>query len=164
MSPRERHCSGTIITINHNLLPIYTSLSTPCFIFFINDDSVLHLWFHFIFTSSGIFLLPFLPINMLYSLVPATSLYLLVPSAVILLSCSCTKVVPGVLQISLSSQHWAASSEGLMLLPDVPGQTIRIGHLWIRHLKPRSFNSSTDERSSCSSDFKISIALTAFTT
>lgn len=33
MSPRERHSSGTVITINYNLLPVYMSLSTPCFNF-----------------------------------------------------------------------------------------------------------------------------------
>lgn len=33
MSPRERHSSGTVITINHNLLAVYMSLSTPCFNF-----------------------------------------------------------------------------------------------------------------------------------
>lgn len=33
MSPRKRHSSGTVITINHNLLPVYMSLSTPCFNF-----------------------------------------------------------------------------------------------------------------------------------
>lgn len=44
--------------------------------------------------------LPLPPINMLYSLLPSTSLYLLVPSVVILLSCGCTKAVPGLLQIN----------------------------------------------------------------
>lgn len=39
MSPRERHSSGTVITINHNLLPVYMSLSTPCFNF-INHNQV----------------------------------------------------------------------------------------------------------------------------
>lgn len=33
MSPRERHSSGTVITINHNLLPVHMSLSTPFFNF-----------------------------------------------------------------------------------------------------------------------------------
>lgn len=120
--------------------------------------------FHFYIFRNFLTALPLLPINTLHSLLPSTSLHLLVPSAAILLSCSCTKVVPGLLQISLSSQHWAASSEGLFLLPDVAGQTIRIGHLWIRHLKPQSYSSSTYERNSCCSDFKISTAWTAFTT
>lgn len=33
MSPRKRHSSGTVITINHNLLPVHMSLSTPFFNF-----------------------------------------------------------------------------------------------------------------------------------
>lgn len=146
MSPRERHSSGTVITINHNLLPIYMPLSTPCFNFFISDKVFCTLGVVAQFShlqKSSVFPLP--PKIMLYILPPSISLYLSIPTSqhsVIALSvpicsswidCHHINLLPwSVKNKPTSPVHtklWPASSEGfLLLLSGEAGQTIRTGH------------------------------------
>lgn len=133
MSPRERHSSGTVITINHNLLPVYMSLSTPCFNFIKHNQvfctPVLSLRFR------NLFLFP--PKIMLYILFPHTSLNLSLPasqhSSVALsepicsswVDCHFTKLLPWPVASQLTS--WVhmklrqATSEGLVLLSGEAG-------------------------------------------
>lgn len=100
VTKRERHSSGTAITINHNLLPIYMSLSTPCFNLFINDKKVfctpgivasfLHLQksSHCFFSSSQN---KYFHFASLYIPVPFQSQH----QSTVLLPCQCPCVLPG---------------------------------------------------------------------
>lgn len=124
MSPKKRYSSGTLITINHNLLPIYISLSTPCFNFFIDDNECfapLVLSFSFyIFRTLTAF--PLSPNTMLYILPPSKSLYLSIPTsqfnAVTLsvslcsswVGCCCTNLFRCSVTNKLTSPHQALPS------------------------------------------------------
>lgn len=155
MSPKERHSSGTVITINHNLLLIFMSLSTPCFNFFINDDKVfctpgLASFLHLPEVFSLLFLFPPYTLPFCRPLYPS---YLPSPTSE-LLPCWCTKLlswpVTNKLTFLVHAELSPASSEGLLLLPfkKRPSERAICDHscpVWMSHLKPWSCNSSSDE-------------------
>lgn len=106
MSPRERHSSGTVITINHNLLPVYTSLSTPCFNFIKHNQvfcaPVLSLRFRNLFPPKSSFRLCF-PVHPLVFQSQHHSTVLLpcqCPSAHPRLTATLQSYFPGLLQVN----------------------------------------------------------------
>lgn len=136
MSPKERHSSGTVITINHNLLLIYMSLPTPCFNFFINDDKVfctpgLTSFLHLPEVLSSPFLFPPYALHFV-TLYISTSQYLSIPTSE-LLPYWCPKLlswpVTNNLTLLVHTELSPASLEGLLLLPFEAEETVRKSRL-----------------------------------
>lgn len=119
MSPRERHSSGTVININHNLLPAYMSLSTPCFNFIKHNQvfctPVLSHRFRniFLFPSKSCFTFCF-PIHPLIFQSQNHSTVLLLfqcPSAHPMLTATLQSCCPGLLQVNRPLKAWNSNQQ-----------------------------------------------------